>query len=203
MINRKFILVLLSSFSASFLAWCQPEEKFEVGDIIFQTSNSGQSKAIQLATNSKYSHCGVIVEVNGELLVLEAVQPVKLTNIDSWIKRGDGGKYVLRRLKDNSVITDSIKKVISVQSKKYIGKPYDIYFNWSDEEIYCSELVWKIYQSAIGVRLCSLHQLGEYNLSHPAVKQKLKERYGNNIPLTENMVSPADIFNSKLLTTVN
>lgn len=30
------------------------------GDIIFQTSLSGQSKAIQAATGSPYSHCGII-----------------------------------------------------------------------------------------------------------------------------------------------
>ncbi|HRG10273.1 MAG TPA: peptidoglycan peptidase, partial [Cyclobacteriaceae bacterium] len=30
------------------------------GDIIFQTSQSSQSKAIQLATRSEYSHMGII-----------------------------------------------------------------------------------------------------------------------------------------------
>lgn len=36
----------------------QPAEKDEIknGDLIFQSSLSGQSQAIQLATNSKYSH---------------------------------------------------------------------------------------------------------------------------------------------------
>lgn len=32
------------------------EEEIKSGDIIFQTSKSNQSKAIQLATHSKYSH---------------------------------------------------------------------------------------------------------------------------------------------------
>ena len=36
------------------------EKKIKNGDIIFQTSKSSQSKAIQLATNSKYSHMGII-----------------------------------------------------------------------------------------------------------------------------------------------
>ena len=34
--------------------------KIKDGDLIFQTSLSQQSKAIQLATKSKYSHCGII-----------------------------------------------------------------------------------------------------------------------------------------------
>ena len=52
------------------------------GDIIFQTSLSQQSHAIQLATHSKYSHCGLIFKRKSgvdEWCVLEAVQPVKWT----------------------------------------------------------------------------------------------------------------------------
>ena len=33
---------------------------FQNGDIIFQSLRSGQSDAIQLATHSRYSHCGII-----------------------------------------------------------------------------------------------------------------------------------------------
>ncbi len=35
-------------------------DQFQNGDIIFQESKSSQSKAIQLATNSRYSHMGII-----------------------------------------------------------------------------------------------------------------------------------------------
>ena len=34
------------------------------GDIIFQNSNSSQSKAIELATKSKYTHMGIIFKKN-------------------------------------------------------------------------------------------------------------------------------------------
>ena len=37
------------------------------GDLIFQTSLSGQSKAIQLATDSKYSHCGLIYKDGNDI----------------------------------------------------------------------------------------------------------------------------------------
>ena len=42
---------------------------FQNGDIIFQTSNSSQSKAIQLATHSPYSHVGIIYEQKGSFWV--------------------------------------------------------------------------------------------------------------------------------------
>ena len=38
-------------------------------------------------------------------------------------------------------------------ARTFEGKPYDLYFEWSDERIYCSELVWKMYQQALGVQL--------------------------------------------------
>jgi len=44
------------------------------GDLIFQTSLSGQSRAIQLATESKYSHCGIIYKEGSEFYVFEAVE---------------------------------------------------------------------------------------------------------------------------------
>ncbi|MGD8860937.1 MAG: YiiX/YebB-like N1pC/P60 family cysteine hydrolase [Myxococcales bacterium] len=41
-------------------------------DIIFQTSRSGQSPAIQRATASPYSHVGIIFHRNGKPFVFEA-----------------------------------------------------------------------------------------------------------------------------------
>jgi len=117
------------------------------GDIIIQTSRSGQSIAIQKATHSPYSHMGVILH-------------------------GD-------------------------------GKPYDLYFEWTDERIYCSELVWKMYRAAAGLEIGSLQKLRELDLGDPAVKSKMRERYGKNIPLDERMISPAAMFESRLLTTVD
>ena len=55
------------------------------GDLIFQTSLSGQSKAIQLATNSKYSHCGIIFIDNDEYYVFEAIQPVRVHSLISGL----------------------------------------------------------------------------------------------------------------------
>ncbi len=41
--------------------------------------------------------------------------------------------------------------------------------------------------------------MGEFDLSSAAVKNKMKERYGNKIPLNELVISPAAIFESELL----
>src|SRR6266550_46712 len=64
-------------------------EKHEIreGDLIFQTSLSGQSRAIQLATNAQYSHCGIIHLRGNDYFVYEAVEPVKWTALNKWISR--------------------------------------------------------------------------------------------------------------------
>jgi hypothetical protein len=87
--------------------------------------------------------------------------------------------------------------------QKMIGIPYDLWFNWSDEKIYCSELVWKIYFEGAGIKLSELEKLGQFNLNSEEVRKKLKERYGNQIPINEPVVSPASLFNSNLLMTIS
>lgn len=173
------------------------------GDLIFQTSLSGQSKAIQLATKSKYSHCGIIYRYGNTFYVFEAIQPVKRTPLDKWIARGQDGKYVIKRLKnaDKVLTTATLTKMKQVGST-FEGKNYDLTFEWSDDKIYCSELIWKIYQRATGLEIGKLEKLSDFDLTNEAVQQKMKERYGNNIPANETVISPAAIFDSELLTTV-
>lgn len=180
-------------------------DKVEIkdGDLIFQTSLSGQSKAIQLTTNSKYSHCGIVYNDNGQLYVFEAVQPVKTTRLDKWIARGENGHYVIKRLKNaEQVLTTKTLEKMKSEGEKFKGKNYDLTFEWSDHKIYCSELIWKIYKRATGIEIGKLEKLSDFDLTNEAVKKKMKERFGDNIPIEEIVISPAAIFNSQLLTTI-
>ena len=83
--------------------------------------------------------------------------------------------------------------------EKYRGKSYDIYFEWSDDKIYCSELVWKIYKEAANVEIGELEKLSDFDLNHKIVKAKMKERYGSHIPMNEKVISPAAMFASDKL----
>ena len=178
-------------------------DRFQNGDIIFQTSKSGQSKAIQIATDSKYSHMGIIYKQGDNFFVYEAVQPVKLTPLNDWINRGENSHYVVKRIKnaDKLLTNDDLTKMKQI-GEKYAGKDYDLYFEWSDSRIYCSELVWKIYKEALGLELGKLEKLSDFNLTDNAVKLKLKERYGDEIPKDELVISPASMFESDKLITV-
>ena len=173
------------------------------GDIIFQTSLSNQSKAIQLATQSKYSHCGIIYKSGKDFYVFEAIQLVTTTPLPKWIARGENGKYVIKRLKNaNLVLTPSTLQKMKEVGNEFKGKDYDLTFEWSDDKIYCSELIWKIYKRSTGIEIGKLEKLSDFDLTNSAVKSKMKERYGAKIPLNEIVISPAAIFNSENLLTV-
>lgn len=197
-----FLTVRLITGNAIHSKTIQAEKQFQSGDITFHTSRSSQSKAIQLATKSKYSHMGIVYEIDSQLYVYEAVQPVKLTGLKEWIKRGENSHYVVKRLKNNDLLTiENLKRMREV-GEKFKGKNYDLYFEWSDDKIYCSELVWKIYKETLNMEIGELQELKDFDLTSDIVKDKMKERYGNKIPLGEKVISPSAMFESNHLKTV-
>lgn len=175
------------------------------GDIIFQTSKSSQSESIQAATHSKYSHMGIIYfdEDNAEYFVYEASSVVKLTPLNDWINDGLDGKYVVKRIyNSDEILTDGALVKMKAIGEKFKGKSYDRYFGWSDEKLYCSELVWKIYKEALNIELSKLERLSDFDLTTEQVQNQLNERYKGNIPYDELVISPVQIFNSEKLITV-
>lgn len=181
-----------------------PKETLQEGDLIFQTSLSEQSEAIQLATKSKYSHCGVVFKKGNNFYIFEAVQPVKATPLKTWINRGKNGDFVVKRLLNaETLLTKENLDKLKKAAKKFDGKDYDLTFEWSDDKIYCSELIWKIYKNGIGIAISKTEKLKDFDLTHQKVLVKLKERYGNKIPMNETVVSPQTLFESNSLRLVN
>lgn len=129
------------------------------GDIIFHTSRSSQSIAVQRATQSKYSHMGIIVHRSGKPYVLEAISTVRFTPLDQWIARGTRQHFVVKRLRNaKSILTPPALQRLKTAAGQFIGRPYDLVFNWSDDQIYCSELVWKIYDRSLNIQIGTLQR---------------------------------------------
>lgn len=193
------LLVTAILFPCSVFAGYSPRN----GDIIFHTSRSPQSLAIQKATNSPYSHMGIVFIQDGIPRVYEAVEPVKFTPFDAWVRRGDGGRFVVKRLIDaDRLLTPKVIERMLDIGRTFEGRHYDLHFEWSDERVYCSELVWKIYKRALDIEIGKLQTINEFDLSHPAVQAKIKERWPDQPPADEQVISPAAMFESSLLVTV-
>lgn len=169
------------------------------GDIVFITNPSGQGKAIQLATKSKYTHVGIVFMENGKPMVYHAVEPVSKNTFEEFVSMSADNKYEIRRLKDQSLLSPEVVHKMIQEAKSKLGTHYDSGFSWSDEELYCSEFVWKLYNHNLKLELGKLKSLKEFDLSHPKVKEIMEQRYGKSIPLDEKMISPGDMFTSNLL----
>lgn len=172
------------------------------GDIVFQTSRSTQSVAVQKATASPYSHMGIVFLRGGQPFVLEAAGRVHYTPLAEWVARGVGGHVVAKRLRDAETMSPAAAAKLRQAAESFAGRPYDLTFAWSDDRIYCSELVWKAYQRGLGIELGALQALSDFRLDAPEVRQKMKERYGDKIPLREPVIAPAAVFDSDRLVTV-
>jgi hypothetical protein len=122
------------------------------------------------------------------------------TPLDKWIARGKDGHFVIKRLKNaEEVLTSKTLQKLKLEGNKFNGKNYDLTFEWSDNKIYCSELIWKIYERATGIEIGKLEKLKDFDLTNESVKKIMKNRYGDKIPLNETVISPATIFESDLL----
>lgn len=162
------------------------------GDLVFQRSTSNQAQAIALATGSPWTHMGVVFVVDGEPMVLEAVQPVKWTPYASWVGRGVDDEVHVKRLKEPPDAAEVA--AMKTLGESWLGRDYDLYFGWSDDRIYCSELVWKLYDRGADEQIGELARFGDHALEHPEVEKKLKQRYGEELPMDETVISPGAMY---------
>lgn len=176
------------------------------GDLIFHTSKSAQSEAVAIATGSKWTHMGLVLFEQGELWVYEAVQPVKRTKLREWVARGAGGRAIVRRLRDaNAVLTPSVQRELHKVARSFVGRPYDLQFRWDDDQLYCSELVYKAYERAASVRIGKTQRAGELQLASPVVQKKLRQRYGKKLQAfdpSQTVITPQAMFDDPGLVTV-
>jgi hypothetical protein len=175
------------------------------GDLVFQTSRSGQSAAVALATRSRLTHMGIVFLERGEPWVLEAVEPVKRTRFDAWKRRGEGGRVWVKRLRDaEAVLTPEVVRRMRKLGQSWIGRHYDLQFRWDDERLYCSELAYKLYERAGGISIGKVERAGQMALGHPEVQRKLRERFGAvRFSPEEPVVTPQAMFDDPRLVPVD
>lgn len=178
------------------------DETLKVGDIIFHKSQSKQSKAIKEASQSEWTHVGILVSHEGEWYVAEAVGPVVSTKLQDFINRGKDKEYKIYRFKyfDATSMEDKLMAAIKRQNKAY-----DIYFEISDENTYCSELVYKAMLEVTGHELGQVQQFKDLKLSGPQVKALIKRRLtdkGRELDVEEPIITPVSQMLDRHLTLI-
>ncbi|MFT3831228.1 MAG: YiiX/YebB-like N1pC/P60 family cysteine hydrolase [Opitutaceae bacterium] len=184
-------VVLFAQLLVVLLAGCSavpPDYAVQEGDILFQPlPHGGLIDAIEGVSGSIYSHCGIVERKNGDWYVLEAIGPVQETRLGEWIRRGRGGYFDAFRLKPE--LQPQIPAILAA-GRTYLGRPYDIHYEFDDERIYCSELIFKAVKSVTGVSLGMIQRLGDLNWQpHEAFIRSL-ESY---VPQNREMITPQSL----------
>lgn len=178
----------------SAVAAYQPAE----GDVVFQSlPHNPLIDAIEGATASPFSHCGILHRAGGGWVVIEAIGPVRETPLTAWIAQGRDRHYTAFRL--DARYRGRIPAFIQA-AQSYAGRPYDIHYDLDDAAIYCSELIYKAFQRATGERLGKLQKFGELEWQpHAAVIRQIE---GGNVPVERLMITPRSLSEATQLTKI-
>ncbi len=186
--NLLFVLSLIPLVFA--FGVYEPKE----GDLYFQSlPRNAVVNAIEGASESPYSHCGILVRKGDRWFVLEAIGPVRETPLAKWINQSRDRHYDVFRLgaKHAGHIPNFIKA-----TRKYMGRAYDIRYRMDDEKIYCSELIFKGYRDATGEQLGKLVKFGDLKwVRHTPVILAIE----GSIPLNRIMITPRHLSEANQL----
>lgn len=181
----RLFLILLLALTVIFACMADDSKSPDLkeGDIVFQISKSQQSPLIIAATDSPWSHCGIIIEKDHKLYVLEASNTVKIIPFEEWKRRGKLGKFIKRRIYDQP---------IKIDYKQYLKIPYDIQFKLNNGRYYCSELIWEIYKNQFDTILVKPHPIADYDLNKLEIKNAMRKR---NIKENQLIIASVDLIN--------
>ena len=165
------------------------------GDVIFQSlPRNPLVDAIEGATGSPFSHCGIVHRARAGWVVIEAIGPVKETPFAEWIAQGRRGRCAAFRL--HARYQARIPAFVRA-AQSYAGRPYDIHYDLDDKAIYCSELVWKAFRRATGEALGRLQTLGQ--LQWQPYADVIREIEDGDLPLGRRMITPRGLSEARQL----
>ena len=146
---------------------------------------------------------GVIFLRQGRPYVLESASTVRYTPLADWTRRGEGGRYVIKRLRDGDRrLGPEEIAALTQAAKRYLKRPYDPYFEWTDDRMYCSELAWKLFKSALGAEIGVLPGTERVRPDRPDRPQEPRRAVRGQAAASQKVISPAAMFESKELVEV-
>ena len=121
------------------------------GDVILQADVSGRALVIQAATFCVFNHVGIVVQDGNRFYVHEATRTVSRIPLGQFLRRtGTRGRIAVLR---HPAVTSEIAQKVTRELQRQGRKPYDSGLAWSDDEFYCSELVWKAFERGAGIQI--------------------------------------------------
>lgn len=145
--------------AASYLLLAQ--DTLQPGDILFRKGLEAASHIVMgLDRASGYSHVGIITGQPGDLKVVHAVPAegtdeidrVKQDRLADFIRPDRATAFAVYRLNDiGNRKSEGIRLEVSRRAEHIAARqtPFDSQYDLgSDDRLYCTELVWKLYKDA-------------------------------------------------------
>ena len=193
---RKTIVIFSLVLSAWAAAQTLDLNKLQEGDLIFIKSQSSQSKALQEATRSPWTHVGIVLkDAGGQWVVAEAGRKVEVTPIDNFLRKSQKKSFVVNRVKPGEhKVSKTEVKCLHQQIDKYLGRPYDKLFQiegpHAGDSIYCSELTYLVYDRCLGIKVGKMETFGDQTLGEESQKL-IHERYAEKtFNVSQRVVTP-------------
>lgn len=178
----------------SWLIFAEAYAAVRAGDILLQPLKCWSCTLIEQQENSDYSHIGIYL---GDGMVAEAYAAgVKTIAFSEFMAKTEPGMSVrVRRLRNPP---KGLDRKIKAGIKAYIGLPYDRYFLWTDQKIYCSELLYKLL-----VPIVRLDDLAPKPMLFDQNPEYWDRYFNGNTPRGELGISPEDFNLSSDFITVD
>ena len=137
--------------------------ELKVGDVLLQPRSCWSCTLIEEQEGSIYSHIGMVIAVEPELKVIDALGTVKMQSFEAFDSGTEKGQKIsVRRLvREDAVefLQDHKEKFLQYYRVMFDGLKYDHDFLWNnfdengDEKMYCSEMLTKLLQGFMGIEV--------------------------------------------------
>jgi hypothetical protein len=181
------IVLLLFIYGPAYWAYAsyQPQE----GDVIFQSLPFSRIvTAIEGATDSPLSHCGIVAREDDRWVVYEAIGPVGPSPLGDYIARGRNRAFLVKRLR--SVEQPHIPEMLAAV-RALRGRPYDERYRLDDDHAYRD--------ATGGKSLGKLVTLGELNWQ--PYQELIEQIEKAPPPLDRELITPRDLARARQLET--
>ncbi len=171
--------------------------QLQEGDLLFYYSskNNPITDVTDGIDGKLISHVAIFHRDSDKEYALEAThRGVVLTPKDSILKHRKDAHIIVGRLRDNSNVEQSVRYAM-----RYIGRPYDFYFDEGDSAIYCSELVQISYRKRDGSLIFNAIPMSFHDHSGKIIEywKKYYAKAGRSVPEGAPGSNPGDLSQRK------
>ncbi len=161
----------------------------EVGDVFLLDLDCYSCQRIEDETFGPYSHSGIVVEVDGELVIAQSLSNVHHVRIEAFLKFSAKKALHLRPKSINKAKRALLSKNYK---EKFYGAEFDHDFLWDNDTYYCSEFLFHLLDS-VG----ALHDLKPLPMNFERNYDFWNIYFDHGVPQGELGLSPNDFFRSR------